>query len=416
MAIAAQRACNGADRDPRGEGARDRPRDGKGDGTRGVKGQGASRAHVRRLVETLGVVQIDSVNVLARAHTLPIYARLGVYDRSDLDHLAYGGKRRQLFEYWGHAASLLPVAVQPLLRWRMADAHDGKGIYPGLARFAQAKRTLIGDLRREIEQRGPSAVGDFTSHANAQGGWWGWSDAKSALEWLFWTGQLTTVSRRSTFERLYDIPERVLPQDVLATPTPAIADAKRALIERAARALGVGTEVCLSDYFRLDRTSTRAALRDLVEEGTLREVTVEGWEDQAYVHTKARLPKQAGARALLAPFDPLVWHRGRAEMLFSARIRIELYTPKHKRTHGYYVLPFLLGDRVVGRVDLKADRENQTLQVLSAHCEPGISAERFASPLADEIHLMAHWLGLPQVKAYRRGDAADALRQTLRSR
>lgn len=373
----------------------------------------ATRADVRRLVDKLGVLQIDSVNVLARAHTLPVYARLGVYDRTDLDHLAYGGKKRRLFEYWGHAASLMPVEMQPLFRWRMQNALSGKDIYGALFRFAQANKQLIRDVLREIEQRGPSSVGDFSSHGNRKAGWWGWSDAKSALEWLFWTGQLTTATRRATFERIYDIPERVLPDHVIAAPTPNETDAKRALIEHSARALGIGTEACLRDYYRLGARAARQAICDLVEAGTLREVQVDAWKAPAYVHADARRPKMVRARALLAPFDPLVWHRDRAETLFGAHIRIELYTPKHKRTHGYYVLPFLFGDRVVGRVDLKAEREAETLQVLSVHCEPGIAAEVFVAALADEIRLMARWLGLPRIKTSRSGDAAAALQQVL---
>lgn len=379
----------------------------------GAAREAATRADVRRLVGKLGVLQIDSVNVLARAHTLPVYARLGVYDRADLDHLAYGGKKRRLFEYWGHAASLMPVEMQPLFRWRMQNALAGKNIYGGLFRFAQANKTLIRAVQREIEQRGPSAVGDFASHGNRKAGWWGWSDAKSALEWLFWTGQLTTATRRATFERIYDIPERVLPDHVMAAPTPSETDAQRTLIEHSARALGIGTEACLSDYYRLGSFSARQAIRDLVEAGTLCEVTVEGWRAPAYVHANARRPKTVSARALLGPFDPLVWHRDRAENLFGAHIRIEIYTPKHKRTHGYYVLPFLFGDRIVGRVDLKAEREAETLHVLSAHCEPGIAADVFVAALADEIRLMARWLGLPRLKTSRTGDAAAALLRML---
>ena len=380
---------------------------------RGADRDVASRADVHRIIDKLGVLQIDSVNVLARAHTLPIYSRLGAYDAADLERLAYGGKRRSLFEYWGHAASLIPVRMQPLFRWRMEEAQAGKNIYPALARFAEAKKTLIRDLRREIEERGPSAVGDFAAHENRQGGWWGWSSAKSALEWLFWTGQLATATRGPTFERIYDVPERVLPARVLGAPTPDEDEARRALIEHSARALGVGTEVCLRDYYRFDPPSAKVAIRDLVEKGTLREVTVEGWKKPAYLHAAVRCPKTVHARTLLGPFDPLIWHRDRAEFLFGARIRIELYTPKHKRTHGYYVLPFLFGDCIVGRVDLKADRGEETLQVLSAHCEPRIAADLFIAELADELRLMARWLGFRRVRVHRKGDAAAALRQVL---
>jgi uncharacterized protein len=373
----------------------------------------ASRAEVRKLIDKLGVLQIDSVNVLARAHQLPVYSRLGVYDACDLDHLAYNGRSRKLFEYWGHAASLMPVEMQPLFRWRMQKAADGKGVYGGLVRFAAEKKSLIRDVRREIEVRGPTAAGDLEAHSNRRAGWWTWSDAKTALEWLFWTGELTTSTRRATFERIYDLTERVLPDGVVNTPTPDEATAKRQLIEIAARALGIGTEACLRDYYRLSSAAAKPAIRDLVEAGTLREVSVDAWAEPAYLHTDARLPKVVTARALVAPFDPLVWHRDRAEALFGAHIRIELYTPKHKRTHGYYVLPFLFGDRIVGRVDLKADRAAETLQVLSAHCEPGIPADVFVAPLADEIRLMARWLGLPRIALTKSGDASGALRRVL---
>lgn len=375
--------------------------------------EASSRAQVLKLIERLGVLQIDSVNVLTRAHTMPVFSRLGTYAREDLDHLAYNGRRRTLFEYWGHAASLLPVDMQPLFRWRMARAEAGEGIYGGLAKFGRERRSLIEEVRREIGQRGPVSAQDFAAHDNRKGGWWGWSDGKTALEWLFWAGHLTTATRRATFERIYDLTERVLPRSVLDTPTPDAPTAQGALIERSARALGIGTEACLRDYYRLSSGQAKPAIRDLVEAGTLRSVTVECWDEPAYVHAAARLPKTIAARALLAPFDPIVWHRDRAETLFGAHIRIELYTPKHKRTHGYYVLPFLLGDRIVGRVDLKADREAGTLQVLSAHCEPGFVAGDFALPLADEIRLMATWLGLPRITIAKRGDAAGPLRQVM---
>ena len=374
----------------------------------------ANRTDLRKLFDKLGVLQIDSVNILARAHTLPAFSRLGDYDLADLDHLAYGGKRRKLFEYWGHAASLMPVHLQPLFRWRMKEAEEGKRIYAGLSRFAKANRSLIQDLRREIEQRGPSAVGDFDAHENRKGGWWGWSDAKSALEWLFWTGQLTTSKRGPTFERIYDIPERVLPPAVLNSPTPDDADAKRSLIEHSALALGVGTEVCLRDYFRLDPVSSRNAIRELVESGTLHEVQVDGWKKPAYTHVKTPCPRKVDACSLLGPFDPLIWHRDRAEFLFGARIKLEIYTPKPKRKYGYYVLPFLFGDRIVARVDLKADRDAKVLQILSTHGEPGIPVDSYIPALADELRLMARWLALEHIEAARVGDSAEALRQALR--
>ncbi|MEM9724844.1 MAG: crosslink repair DNA glycosylase YcaQ family protein [Pseudomonadota bacterium] len=372
------------------------------------------RAELRRLVDKLGVLQIDSVNVLARAHLLPPFSRLGCYDVQDLDSLAYGGKRRALFEYWGHAASLLPVDLHPLFRWRMEDAAAGRGVYPDLARFGADHQRLLSDLLDEVARRGPSVVGDFRQHANRAGGWWGWSDAKTGLEWLFWAGMLTTARRGPAFERVYDLPERALPAKIIAAPTPSRADAQRALIERAARAMGVATEGCLADYYRLSPKEARPAIATLVESGVLRAVCVEGWEKPAYAHAKARLAKAFEARALLAPFDPLIWRRERAEALFGARIRIEIYVPRPKRVHGYYVLPFLLGDRIMGRVDLKADRQAKTLRVLSAHSEPGAAMSTFVDPLAEELRLMADWLGLPRLSVSGDGDAAAALQGALR--
>ena len=374
----------------------------------------ATRPELRRLVEKLGVLQIDSVNVLTRAHTLPAFSRLGHYQRDDLDALTYNGRRRALFEYWGHAASLLPVALYPLLRWRMDNAARGIGIYGSIAKFARARATLIDDVRREITDRGPLAAQELTQKEKGSGGWWGWSDSKAALEWLFWSGIVTTQTRRATFERVYDLTERVLPHAILAAPTPDVATAHRALIERSARALGIASELCLRDYYRLSGAEARPAINALIDAGTLRPVSVEGWERPAYLHTAARTPRSLDARALLAPFDPLIWQRARTESLFGARIRLELYTPEAKRTHGYYVLPFLLGDRVVARVDLKADRAASTLRVLAAHAEPGIPVASFAEPLAAELRLMAHWLGLPKITVARRGDATAALKPLLK--
>ncbi len=382
------------------------------DGTRST--EPASRTDLRRLVDRLGVLQIDSVNVLTRAHTLPAFSRLGHYDRGDLDTLTYNGRRRALFEYWGHAASLLPVALYPLLRWRMDRAAQGVGIYRSLATFGRERRTLIDGIRREIADRGPLAAQELTQKEKGSGGWWGWSESKAALEWLFWAGIVTTETRRATFERVYDLTERVLPAAVLDAPMPDAASAQRALIERSARALGIASELCLRDYYRLTGAEARPAIADLIDAGTLRPVTVEGWDRPAYLHTGARTPRSLDARALLAPFDPLIWQRARTESLFGARIRLELYTPEAKRTHGYYVLPFLLGDRIAARVDLKADRAASTLRVLAAHAESGVPIASFAEPLAAELRLMAQWLGLERTTVARRGDASAALKSHLK--
>ena len=375
----------------------------------------ASKREVRAVFERLGVVQIDSVNVLARAHLLPAFSRLGRYLTTDLQTLAYAGRKRALFEYWGHEASLLPIASQPLLRWRMARAASGEGIYGALAEFGRERRRLIRQVRREVAERGPLTPNELSHKHKGDGGWWGWSDGKRALEWLFWAGELTTATRRGTFARVYDLTERVLPQAILEIPTPHEADAQRALIRIAARCLGVATRRCLRDYFRLDAADGNARVAELVEAGTLIPVVVEGWEATTYLDAEARRPRRLQAQALLAPFDPLIWQRERTEALFGARVRLELYTPSHERTHGYYVLPFLLGDRIVARVDLKADRAASALRVQSAYGEPGTAAATVIEPLASELRLLAHWLQLETIAVADRGDLARPLGDVLRN-
>jgi uncharacterized protein len=371
----------------------------------------ARRRDLKAMVERLGVVQIDSVNVLARAHTLPGFSRLGRYDTADLDTLAYGGRKRSLFEYWGHEASLLPVGLQPLFRWRMGRAERGEGIYGGLARFGRERRELIDEVLREIADRGALAAAELSHDHRGEGGWWGWSDGKRAIEWLFWAGKVTTKTRRGAFERVYDLTERVLPKEIAEAPTPSDGEAHQALVRIASRALGVATERCLRDYFRLEVADAKVAIANLVDAGELVPVAVEGWTKPGYLAAGARLPRRIEARALLAPFDPLIWQRERAETLFGARIRLEIYTPAHKRTHGYYVLPFLWGDRIAARVDLKADRARARLVVQAAHAEPGFAPAAIVEPLVAELRLMADWLGLEAVEIKDRGELAAILKQ-----
>ena len=354
--------------------------------------------HIGRVTARLGMVQIDSVNVLARAHYVPFYSRLGPYDPALLDRAAYGGRTRSLFEYWGHEACLIRAELQPHLRWRMERARSGIGIYGGLARFAAERRPFIDAVLGQVERRGALASRDLEEGGRSTGSWWGWSDGKRALEWLFWAGLLTTRTRRG-FERVYDLPERVLPRDILARPTPPVRDAQRELVRVAARALGVATERDLRDYFRLDPADARAAVSDLVEAGDLLSVAVRGWAAPAYLHREARVQRRITAQALVSPFDPLMWERPRAERLFGFRYRIEIYTPAHKREHGYYVLPFLLGDEIVARVDLKADRSLDQLLVQNLHLEPGAGADA-RNALDDELAEIARWLGLARI-AYR---------------
>src|SRR5215467_7761289 len=367
--------------------------------------EGAVNAgHVKRTVDRLGLLQIDSVNVLARAHYLPLFSRLGNYDASHLDRGAWGRKsQRQLFEFWAHEASLLPVTAHPLWRWkmqRMREASDGKG---KLLRFARQKARFIDEVRRQLQDRGPLAASDLENGTRKKGPWWGWSDAKYAMEWLFFAGEVTTATRRGAFERVYDLTERVLPAAVLGLPTPSAEDAQRELLRFSARALGVATEFDLRDYFRLGVADTKARLAELVEAGELVPVAVEGWKNPAYLDPAARWPRKIETRALLAPFDPLIWERERTERLFDFHYRIEIYTPIAKRKHGYYVLPFLLDDKLVARVDLKADRATSRLLVHAAHLEPGSEAGHVAGPLREELRLMADWLGLESVALPRSG-------------
>ena len=355
-----------------------------------------SRRHLASTVERLGLHQIDSVNVLARAHYLPAFSRLGAYDRSLLDRAAWGPPReRRLFEYWAHEASLLPLAMHPLLRWRMARADRGEIGWRSLRAFAVERRAEAEAILARLGAEGPLAASDF-EEGKGKGGWWEWGDTKRALEWLFWAGRITTATRRASFERVYDLAERVIPAAVLALPTPAEADAQRVLVAHAGAALGIATATDLRDYFRLKPEPARRAAAELVEEGVLLPLEVEGWRQPAYLHRDSRRPRAIRGQALLAPFDPLIWERSRTERLFGFRYRIEIYTPAEKRTHGYYVLPFLLDERLAARVDLKADRKASALRVQRVTLEPDAPVDAVAR-LDEELRLMALWLGLESV-------------------
>jgi len=368
----------------------------------------ATAADLMRTVRRLGLVQIDSVNVLVRSHYLPVFSRCGAYARALLDEAAYG-ERRRLFEYWGHEASLIPVELQPCLRWRMERARRGVGLWPGVARFGRERADFCAAVLEEIRERGPLGVSDLRAGGKRGGGWWGWSEGKVALEWLFWSGQVSAHSRRR-FERLYDLSERVLPRAVREAPTPDARCAQRELLRTAIRALGIATERDLRDYFRLPTAEAKARIAELIEAGELVAVDVEGWRPCAYLNPAARLPRRVDARALLSPFDSLIWERNRTERLFGFRYRLEIYTPEHKRVHGYYVLPFLLGERLAARVDLRADRAAGTLRVIAAHCEEWARHEEIADPLREELDALARWLGLGRVVVSRRRGFTQALR------
>ncbi len=365
--------------------------------------------HFRKTADRLGVIQIDSVNVVTRTHYVPAFSRLGDYPREVLEAEAWG-KKRSMFEYWGHEASLLPMDLQPFFRWRMARAERGE-TWGGLARFGRERRDYIDNILAEIEQRGPVTGGDFATGPRGQPGWWSWSDGKRALEWLFWAGYLTTHTRRG-FERVYDLTERSLPAAVVNASTPDEDAAIRELVRRSARAMGVATEADLRDYFRLPLEHARRAVRELVEAGELTPVKVQGWAKPGYLAPDVRAPRRVEAHALLSPFDNLIWFRERTERLFDVRIRLEIYTPAEKRMHGYYVLPFLQGETITARVDLKADRQNRVLLVQASHSEPCARPDTVEA-LATELKRMAGWLGLERVEAVRKGDLAAPLSEAL---
>ncbi len=370
-------------------------------------------AALRGMFDRVQLVQLDSVNVLVRSHELPLWARLGDHAR---DLLPRAVARRELFEYWGHEASLCPVALQPQLRWRMAAAMSGDNVWGHVARMGREQRGFCDDVLAQIRDRGPLGAGEVEGGApRPKSGWWEWSEGKRAVEFLFWSGLLTATRREGTFERVYDLPERVLPAAILATPTPTIEDAHRALLRRAATALGVATAQDLADYFRIKRPVARPRLAELVEAGALVPVAVEGWDAPAFLDPAAATPRATHATALLSPFDSLIWFRDRALRLFDFHYRLEIYTPAPKRRFGYYVLPFLLGDRLVARVDLKADRAAGALRVLGAYTEPHAAAATVAPALAAELGAMAGWLGLASVTAAARGDLARPLRAALRA-
>ncbi|GAA2671013.1 winged helix-turn-helix domain-containing protein [Actinoplanes palleronii] len=370
--------------------------------------------HLRRVLRRLHLIQMDSVNVLQRAHFMPLYSRLGPYPAGLLERAAYR-KPRELFEFWGHEASLIRADLQPLFRWRMARASEYA--WGGMRRIVAEQPELVAWVLDEVRRRGPITASDIEHDApRSKDNWgWNWSVVKQALEWLFWSGQVTAAERTTSFARRYDLPERVLPPAVLAAPTPPLADAIRSLVDLSGQALGVASEPELRDYFRLPVKECRAAVAELVEEGVLRPVAVQGWKPVAYLHRDAKLPRRVDVATLISPFDPLIWQRERTERLFDMTYRIEIYVPRPQRLYGYYVLPFLLGDRFAARVDLKANRQTGVLEVPSAWLEPSAGQDETAVALAAELRRLAGWLGLEAIAAPVAGDFAGPLSEALKS-
>ncbi len=359
------------------------------------------RRHLRRVLARMGLIQIDSVNVLVRSQELPLFARLGAHPRTLIDDATRDG---ELFEYWVHEACHVPVDQYHLHRWAMV----GHPRWKAMRAWASAHADLVTGVLDRVRVEGPLVASDLEMRRGPKGAWWDWDDGKRALEHLFRAGHVAARRRPNDFARVYDLAERVIPAGALDRPAPGEHDAKKELLVLAAKAHGVGAASDLADYHRL--THTRPMFAELVEEGRLIRTSVDGWTQPAYLHPDAVVPRRVACRALLSPFDPVVWNRDRAERLFGFRYRIEIYTPLPERVFGYYVLPFLLGDELVARVDLKADRANARLLVQGAFGEPGIDCGDVAVELAEELQLMAQWLGLTDGVVVRdRGDLAPAL-------
>ncbi|MDT7544489.1 MAG: uncharacterized protein QOE99_599 [Actinomycetota bacterium] len=364
-----------------------------------------TKRHLRRVLGRTQLLQIDSVNVFQRAHYLPPFSRLGPYDMGLVDRMAF--RDHELFEYWGHAAALLPVSFWPLMQWRMERSRT-EGGWPGM----RAQPEFLAEVLAMVRERGPVGAGEIREGERNKGTWWSWDDTKIALEHLFVCGDVTTAGRRS-FERLYDVPERVLPAAVLNAPVPSREKAQQELMRLSARAHGVGTERDLRDYFRLRPLDARAALQALLDSGDLLPVEVEGWQQPAYLSPDAAFPRKVTRSALLSPFDPLVWERARTERLFDFFYRIEIYVPAPKRVHGYYVLPFLHDEAIAARVDLKADRRAGVLRVLASWLEPGHEPLDVVTALAAELRKAADWQGLADVVIEPRGDLSEVLSSVL---
>jgi uncharacterized protein YcaQ len=370
-----------------------------------------------RTLERTGVLQVDSVNVLQRAHYMPLYSRMGPYDVGLLRRAAERRPRR-VVEYWAHVQALMPVDLWPLMQHRMEKYRAERGKW-GFTADADLEPRVLDAVR----DRGPVTARDleeeFSTGPRTKDNWgWNWSESRKVLDYLYLVGDIAIAGRNNQFEVVYDVPERVLPASVLSAPTPTPQDAVTELVRRAARSHGVASGSCLADYYRLrlqpapGQPSAKAAIDELVESGELTPVTVQGWKRQAYLHRDARLPRRVVARTLLSPFDPVVWERARAEAIFDFFYRIEIYVPPEKRLHGYYVLPFLLGDRLVGRVDLKADRAERALLVPGAFAEDGAPGQT-AEELAAELRRLAGWLDLDDVVVGRHGNLSDAVRVAL---
>ena len=365
------------------------------------------RRHLRKVMGRLQLLQLDSVPVVIRTQYMPLYSRLGAYRADLLDEIAY--ESDEWFEAWSHEASLLPVEMEPWLRWSKQRAREGE-TWRHLHALAQKDPGYIEAVLGEVKARGPLGAGDLSDPRPRSGSWWGSrSGGAVALDWLYRIGALG-IRRSRSFVKQFDLLERIVPEAVRAKTTPSFESSLDELLLRSACAHGIATADCLVDYFRLPVRPAKARLDALVEDGKLVATAVAGWSKSAYRHPDAKLPRAINSVALLSPFDPLVWNRKRIGGLFDFDYRIEIYTPAKKRKYGYYVLPLLIGDRLVGRFDLKTDRDGHTLRVLAAHVEADADASRVASAAARELAELTGLVGVEKISVGRRGNLAKALR------
>lgn len=360
-----------------------------------AKNSNSSWKRLQRGLDKTQLLQIDSVNAVCRSHYLPLFSRTGLYQQSVLDKYTLEKTNREVFEYWGHEASLMPLDLHPLFRWRMKYAEQGKGVYKMLAAFADENRTYLDEIYQRVKSSGPTTAGELEEERKPAG-WWQWSKSKMALEFLFCTGRITT-SHRHNFQRYYDITERVIPNDILNMNTPTLIDAHKQLLLRAAKAHGVATEKDLRDYFRLGAKECKIALQELVEDKALIPVDVQSWTHQAFIPKGLAPGKQIRSSAVLSPFDPLLWFRERGERLFDFHYRLEIYTPAKKRKFGYYVLPVLHNEKMVGRIDVKADRKTGTLLVHAVFAESDEHTPALIKALLNQLPLLMTFLGLQTI-------------------
>jgi len=379
-------------------------------------GSRVSSYQLVQMIHRMGALQIDAINTVVRSHYLPLYSRLGPYDCDLLDQKVFlpklqAPRHRKTFEYWGHECSLLPIELFPNFRWRMDDAREGRGIYKQLARYAKANRPYLETVKAKIADSGPLTVRDFGDSARKPG-MWEWGPAKLALEYLFWSGELSSVGRNG-FQRVYDLSERAIPDHLLQSDPLSRSDAQKNLLLLAAKALGVGTAADLRDYFRLSAKDANPLVEQLLEQGELVRCEVENWSQSAFALPDLIKPKRFDSVTLLSPFDPVVWYRDRAKRLFGFEYKIEIYVPKAKRKYGYYVMPLLVGEHVVARVDLKADRVNSKLDILGFWLEVNQDSDHVISALRGELLNLSHWLGLDAIEISRNIAFANEIRRNL---